>query len=142
MVRSGREVHALGSVTASDAWQAGDGRGRDAAELLAFVVELGAAMNSAGQPVYVVQARLTGMASAYGAGSATISAFPTYLMVTMGRGEPATVELTTSLGESPRLDQIRPWTGCCKRPNEVLSARATGCAGCKAFAPCVPGSPN
>ena len=78
----------------------------DAAELLAFVVELGAAMNSAGQPVYVVQERLTRMASAYGAGSATISAFPTYLMVTMGRGEPATVELTTSLGDSPRLDQI------------------------------------
>ena len=37
------------------------------AELLAFVVELGAAMNTAGQPVYVVQERLTKVASVYGA---------------------------------------------------------------------------
>ena len=76
------------------------------AELLAFVVELGAAMNTAGQPVYVVQERLTKVASAYGARAATISAFPTYLMVTMGRGEPATIELTTALTGSPRLDQV------------------------------------
>ena len=76
------------------------------AELLAFVVELGAAMNTAGQPVYVVQERLTKVASAYGARAATISAFPTYLMVTMGRGEPATIELTTALIGSPRLDQV------------------------------------
>ena len=83
--------------------------GRDAgdlAELQLFVVQLGAAMNAAGEPVYVVQDRLTKMAAAYGARAATISAFPTYLMVTMGRGEPAAVELTTSLGGSPRLDQI------------------------------------
>ena len=46
------------------------------------------------------------MTAAYGARGATISAFPTYLMVTMGRGEPAAVELTTSLGGAPRLDQI------------------------------------
>ena len=76
------------------------------AELQLFVVQLGAAMNAAGEPVYVVQDRLTRMAAAYGASAATVSAFPTYLMVTMGRGEPAVVELTTSLGGSPRLDQI------------------------------------
>ena len=76
------------------------------AELLAFVVELGGAMNTAGQPVYVVQERLTKVANAYGARAATISAFPTYLMVTMGRGEPATIELTTALIGSPRLDQV------------------------------------
>ena len=78
----------------------------DLAELQLFVVQLGAAMNAAGEPVYVVQDRLTNMAAAYGAQAATISAFPTYLMVTMGRGEPAAVELTTSLGASLRLDQI------------------------------------
>ena len=76
------------------------------AELQLFVVQLGAAMNAAGEPVYVVQDRLTRMAAAYGASAATVSAFPTYLMVTMGRGEPAVVELTASLGGSPRLDQI------------------------------------
>jgi uncharacterized membrane protein YjjP (DUF1212 family) len=76
------------------------------AELAAFLVELGAAMNTAGQPVYVVQERLTKVAGAYGALAARVSAFPTYLMVTMGRGEPAMVELTSALAGSPRLDQI------------------------------------
>ena len=80
--------------------------GDDLGQLQLFVVQLGAAMNAAGEPVYVVQDRLTKMAAAYGAPAATVSAFPTYLMVTMGRGEPAAVELTTSLGSSPRLDQI------------------------------------
>ncbi len=80
--------------------------GDDLADLQLFVVQLGAAMNAAGEPVYVVQDRLTKMAAAYGARAATISAFPTYLMVTMGRGEPAVVEITASLGGSPRLDQI------------------------------------
>ena len=80
--------------------------GDDLAELQLFIVQLGAAMNAAGEPVYVVQDRLTRMAAAYGARTATVSAFPTYLMVTMGRGEPAVVEVTTSLSSSPRLDQI------------------------------------
>lgn len=76
------------------------------ATLLEFLVALGAAMNTAGQPVYVVQDRLATVATAYGAHNATISAFPTFLMMTIGRGEPATVELTTTLTGSPRLDQV------------------------------------
>ena len=76
------------------------------AMLLEFLVALGAAMNTGGQPVYVVQDRLANVARAYGAHNATISAFPTYLMMTIGRGEPATVELTTTLSGSPRLDQV------------------------------------
>ena len=36
-----------------------------------------------------------------GAGSATITAFPTYLMVTMGLGVPVVVELTTPLRVAP-----------------------------------------
>ena len=80
--------------------------GDDVGELQLFVVQLGAAMNAAGEPVYVVQDRLTRVAAAYGASAATVSAFPTYLMVTMGRGEPAAVEITTPLSSSPRLDQI------------------------------------
>jgi uncharacterized membrane protein YjjP (DUF1212 family) len=75
-------------------------------ELQSFVVQLGAAMNTVGQPVHTVQDRLGRVARAYGAGSARISAFPTYMMVTMGRGEPATLELTTYPEILPRLDQI------------------------------------
>ena len=93
--------------------------GDDLAELQLFVVQLGAAMNAAGEPVYVVQDRLTKMAAAYGARAATVSAFPTYLMVTMGRGEPAVVELTASLGASPRLDQVAAL-------DHLLAGRRTG----------------
>ena len=80
--------------------------GEDRRELTRFLVQLGAAMNASGQPVDVVQERLVAVARAYGADSVRVSAFPTYLMVTMGRGEPATLELTTPLGRSPRLDEI------------------------------------
>lgn len=75
-------------------------------ELLAFLVALGAAMNLAAEPVYVVQSRLTTVARAYGATTATVSAFPTYLMVSLGRGLPAVVELTTTAAGSARLDQV------------------------------------
>ncbi len=78
----------------------------EARELEMFVVQLGAAMNAVGEPVYSVQDRLRKVAHAYGATSARISAFPTYMMVTMGHGQPATLELTTLLGPLPRLDQI------------------------------------
>jgi uncharacterized membrane protein YjjP (DUF1212 family) len=71
-----------------------------------FVVQLGAAMNAAGEPAYSVQERLTRVARAYGADAARIMAFPTYMMVALGRGEPAALELTSALAPSPRLDQI------------------------------------
>ena len=60
--------------------------------LQAFVLQLGAAMNAAGEPVYLVQERLRRVAHAYGARSTRVSAFPTFMMVTMGRGEPATLD--------------------------------------------------
>lgn len=75
-------------------------------ELKTFIVQLGAAMNASGQPVDVVQQRLGAIARAYGADTVRVSAFPTYLMVTMASGEPATLELTTPLARSRRLDQI------------------------------------
>ena len=74
-------------------------------ELQTFVVQLGAAMNAAGETVYSVQDRLNRIAHAYDARHARISAFPTFLMVSMGQGEPATLELT-SVAAAVRLDQI------------------------------------
>lgn len=85
----------------------GNGRNHDDPDALqAFLVELGAAMNASGQPVHVVQDRLVEVARARGASAARVTAFPTYLMVAMGRGSPATLELTSPLSDSPRLDQI------------------------------------
>ncbi|HEY1739499.1 MAG TPA: threonine/serine exporter family protein [Acidimicrobiia bacterium] len=74
--------------------------------LQVFVVRLGAALNDAGEPVHTVQERLRRVARVNGASTAMISAFPTYMMVAMGRGEPATVELTGAFGGPVRLDQI------------------------------------
>jgi uncharacterized membrane protein YjjP (DUF1212 family) len=78
----------------------------DRFELQAFVVRLGAAMNAAGEPVYNVQSTLARVAAAYGVTKARISAYPTSLFVTLGRGESATLEMTTPLSSVPRLDQI------------------------------------
>jgi uncharacterized membrane protein YjjP (DUF1212 family) len=75
-------------------------------DLQTFVVQLGSAMNAAGESAYSVQDRLARVAAAYGASSARITAFPTFLMVTMGRGEPAALETTAALGNVPRLDRI------------------------------------
>jgi uncharacterized membrane protein YjjP (DUF1212 family) len=69
-------------------------------------VQLGAAMNAASEPVYAVQQRLARVAAAYGAAGARISAFPTWLIITLGTGESATLEPTTPLAGTPRLDQI------------------------------------
>jgi Putative threonine/serine exporter len=74
-------------------------------ELQVFVVRLGAAMNAVGETVYTVQERLARVAHAYHAPAVRISAFATFLILTMGRGEPATLELT-SVASAPRLDQI------------------------------------
>jgi uncharacterized membrane protein YjjP (DUF1212 family) len=75
-------------------------------ELQAFLVRLGAAMNAADEPVYAVQQALRRFAAAYGMWDARISAFPTSLLVSLGGGESATLELTTPLASGPRLDQI------------------------------------
>jgi uncharacterized membrane protein YjjP (DUF1212 family) len=75
-------------------------------ELQAFLVRLGAAMNAADEPVYVVQQTLRRVAAAFGMRDARISAFPTSLLVSLGGGESATLELTTPLASNPRLDQI------------------------------------
>lgn len=75
-------------------------------DLQTFVVQLGAAMSAAGESVDLVQEQLTRVTAAYGAHAARISAFPTFMMVSMGRGEPATLEITTTFGSAPRLDQI------------------------------------
>src|SRR5918993_2058625 len=82
------------------------GQRDDPQELKTFIVQLGAAMNASGQPVDVVQQRLGAVARARGADTVRVSAFPTYLMVTMASGEPATLELTAPLARSRRLDQI------------------------------------
>jgi uncharacterized membrane protein YjjP (DUF1212 family) len=68
-------------------------------------VRLGAALNAVGEPVYVIQERLTRIAAAYGVQTARITAFPTSLLVSLGGGEATALELTTPV-TAVQLDQI------------------------------------
>jgi uncharacterized membrane protein YjjP (DUF1212 family) len=77
----------------------------EAQDLQTFVVRLGAAISATGEAAYTVQRRLETVSRAYGMGDARISAFPTFMMVTLGRGQPATLEIASS-PSVPRLDQI------------------------------------
>ena len=53
-----------------------------------------------------IEHRLARIAGAYGLQDARFSVFPTSLLLTLGRGEAATVEPTKRLSATPRLDQI------------------------------------
>ena len=75
-------------------------------ELRAFLVRLGAALNAIGEPVYSIQERLERVAAANGVSGARISAFPTSLFTSLGDGKPATIEPTSPLDATARLDQI------------------------------------
>jgi uncharacterized membrane protein YjjP (DUF1212 family) len=101
-------VGAPGGGTGHEDRQAGrtDGPVDPARELQHFLVELGAALNAAGEAVSSVQERLSRVAVARGAGDVRVSAFPTFTMVAMGRGEPATLENTLAVPVAPQLDQI------------------------------------
>ena len=75
-------------------------------ELLAFLVQLGAALNAIGEPVYSIQERLERVATANGVTSARISVFPTSLFTSLGDGKPAAIEPTSALDTTARLDQV------------------------------------
>ena len=88
-----------------NAWRTRLGR-HSPASSRQFLVHLGAALNAVGDPVYSIQERLRRVAIAYGVTDARISAFPTSMLVSLGGGEPATLEPTMRLDGLARLDQI------------------------------------
>jgi len=75
-------------------------------ELMLFLATLGAALSAIGETVDAVEARLAVIARSYGLRDARFSAFPTFLLLTLGQGRAATIEPTTRLSQTPRLDQI------------------------------------
>ena len=75
-------------------------------DVLVFLATLGAALGAIGETVDAVETRLAVIARSYGLRDARFSAFPTFLLLTLGQGKAATVEPTTRLSPTPRLDQI------------------------------------
>lgn len=75
-------------------------------EALLFLATLGGALSAIGETVDAVETRLAVIARSYGMPDARFSAFPTFLLLTLGQGKAATIEPTTRLSQTPRLDQI------------------------------------
>ena len=75
-------------------------------DVLRFLATLGGALSAIGETVDAVETRLAVIARSYGLLDARFSAFPTFVLLTLGQGEAATIEPTTRLSATPRLDQI------------------------------------
>jgi uncharacterized membrane protein YjjP (DUF1212 family) len=74
-------------------------------ELRQFLLYLGSAMTAAGEAVNRIEDRLCQVAASYGASQARVSVLPTYLVVALEPGQPATLEPTRQLRGGLRLDQ-------------------------------------
>jgi uncharacterized membrane protein YjjP (DUF1212 family) len=75
-------------------------------EILLFLATLGGALSAIGETADAVETRLAVIAPSYGLRDARFSAFPTFVLLTLGQGKAATIEPTTRLSATPRLDQI------------------------------------
>src|SRR3954447_23384118 len=78
----------------------------DERELQQFLLYLGSALTAAGEAVNLIEERLLRVAAAYDAPHARVSVLPTYLVVSLEPGRPATLEPTRQLRGGLRLDQI------------------------------------
>jgi uncharacterized membrane protein YjjP (DUF1212 family) len=74
-------------------------------DLQQFLLFLGSALTAAGEAVNQIEEHLRRVAAAYGAPHARVSVTPTYLVVALKPGLPATLEPTGQLRGGLRLDQ-------------------------------------
>jgi hypothetical protein len=79
--------------------------GKELRELQQFLLYLGSALTAAGEAVNHVELHLRRVAAAHGAPRARVSVLPTYLVVALEPGRPATLEPTRQLRSVLRLDQ-------------------------------------
>ena len=79
--------------------------GRELRELQQFLLYLGSALTAAGEAVNEIEEHLRRVAAAYGAPRARVCVLPTYLVVALAPGRPATLEPTRQLRGVLRLDQ-------------------------------------
>jgi uncharacterized membrane protein YjjP (DUF1212 family) len=77
----------------------------DQAELQQFLLYLGSALTAAGEAVNEIQDHLHAVARAYGAPNARFAVLPTFVVVALDPGRPATLEPTPQLRGVLRLDQ-------------------------------------
>ena len=75
-------------------------------QLIQFMSELGAAMNSAGDATTFIRRSLLRIARAYGLRDLRISVVPTMLLVRYGRDQATVMDMTDNLPVELRLDQV------------------------------------
>jgi uncharacterized membrane protein YjjP (DUF1212 family) len=78
---------------------------RELRELRQFLLHLGSGLTADGQAVNEIEERLRRVAAVYGAPRARVGVLPTYLVVALEPGRPATLEPTSQLRGVLRLDQ-------------------------------------
>ncbi|HKE74053.1 MAG TPA: threonine/serine exporter family protein [Acidimicrobiales bacterium] len=78
---------------------------RARAELQEFLLFLGSALTAAGEAVNEIEDHLHAVAAAYGAPDARLVVLPTFVVVSLDPGRPATLEPTRQLRGGLRLDQ-------------------------------------
>jgi uncharacterized membrane protein YjjP (DUF1212 family) len=78
----------------------------DPDDLQQFLLYLGSALTAAGEAVNEIESRLRTVAGAYGAQHARFAVLPTFIVVSLEPGRPATLEPTRQLRGVLRLDQI------------------------------------
>lgn len=98
------------------------------AGLQQFLLYLGSGLTAAGEAVNEIQLRLQSVASAYGAEGALITVLPTFVVVSLEPGRPATIEPTRQLGGPLRLDQTAGLFDLLKRAERGEVPPAEGCA--------------
>jgi uncharacterized membrane protein YjjP (DUF1212 family) len=87
---------------------------RELRELQQFLLYLGSALTAAGEAVNEIEEHLRRVAAAYGAPHARVSVLPTYLVLSLEPGRPATLEPTGQLRGVLRLDQTAALFGVLK----------------------------
>ena len=74
-------------------------------DLLLFLATLGSALSAIGETVDAVETRL-GVSRGVRAERRPVQRLPDFVLLTLGQGQAATIEPTTRLSGTPRLDQI------------------------------------
>jgi Putative threonine/serine exporter len=110
--------------------------GRELRELQQFLLYLGSALTAAGEAVNHVELHLGRVAAAYGAPRARVSVLPTYLVVALEPGGPATLEPTRQLRGVLRLDQTAALFGVLKAAEDGVLAPEGGAVGSGRSWPC------
>ena len=98
----------------------------DEEALQQFLLYLGSALTAAGEAVNEVQDHLQAVAAAYGATNARFAVLPTFLVVALDPGRPATLEPTPQLRGVLRLDQTSALFAILKRATRAEIDPADG----------------